>query len=240
MIESMAIVDDLRYALRVIGKSPRFTLAVLATLALTISLSTTVFSVLDAVFIRPLPYNQSDRIFSLTTYSPQNYTQPASYPEYKDWRRETKSFSVFAAYNSFGGVNFENSGMAIALPAVSSSDNFFDVFGVQPILGRTFSRGEELPGRNLVVVLSNEVWRNTFNARPEAIGSKVKLDGVPYTVIGVMPAGFRFPISETNAIYRPLKLTPLQRNGRGNHWLWTVARLKPGITARLCRVFAAL
>lgn len=228
----MLMIDDLRYAWRMVLKSPRFTLAVVATLALTVSLSTTVFSVLDAVFIRPLPYNQADRIFSLRTYSPQNYTQPASYPEYVDWRRETKSFSALAAYNSYSSVNFEKGGMAVALPAVSSSDNFFNVFGVKPILGRTFVAGEELPGRNFVVVLSNEVWRSYFGGRPAALGAKVKLDGISYTVIGVMPPGFRFPINQVNAIYRPLNMTPMQRTGRGNHWLPTVARLRPGIKAQ--------
>src|SRR5579875_1541424 len=134
----MSLVDDLRYSVRVIRKSPRFSLAVVATLALTVGLTTTVFSVLDTVFIRPLPYNQPDRIFALRTYSPQNYTQPASYPEYLDLRRDTKSFSALAAYNSYSGVNFEHGGTAIALPAVGTSDNFFDAFGVKPVLGRTF------------------------------------------------------------------------------------------------------
>lgn len=227
----MSATDDLRYALRMAAKSPRFALAVVATLALTVSLSTTVFSVLDAVFIRPLPYNRPDRIFSLRTYSPQNYTQPASYPEYLDWRRDTKSFSALAAYNSYSSVNFENGRTAIALHCVSASDNFFEVFGVRPILGRTFVSGEELPGRNFVVVLSSEIWHDLFGARSDVLGAKVKLDGKVYTVIGVMPPGFRFPISETNAVYRPLIMTPMQRNGRGNHWLPTVARLRPGVSA---------
>ena len=229
---AVSVLDDLRYAVRIAAKSPRFSFTVIATLALTVALSTTVFSVLDAVFIRPLPYNQPDRIFSLKTYSPQNYTQPASYPEYVDWRRDTKSFSALAAYNSYSSVNVEKGGAAIALPAVSSSDNFFDVFGVKPILGRTFVAGEELPGGNFVVVLSNEVWRNIFGGTPDVLGSKVKLDGSTYTVIGVMPPGFRFPISQTNAIYRPLNMTPMQRKGRGNHWLPTVARLRPGVSAQ--------
>lgn len=232
---NMTFLGDLRYAVRSIGKSAQFSLAVMATLALTVGLTTTVFSVLDTVFIRPLPYNQPDRIFALRTYSPQNYTQPASYPEYLDWRREAKSFSALAAYNNYTSVNFENGGTAIALPAVGTSDNFFDVFGVKPVLGRTFLSGEELPGRNFVVVLSNEVWRSFFGAQQDVIGSKVKLDGTTYTVVGVMPPGFRFPISETNAIYRPLNMSPMQRNGRGNHWLPTVARIRPGVSPQVAQ-----
>ncbi len=229
------LLQDLRYAMRMLRKSPRFALAVIGTLALTVSLCTTVFSVLDTVFIRPLPYDHPDQIFSLRTYSPQNYTQPASYPEYLDWRRETKAFSALAAYNSYRSVNFENGETVISLPTVSTSENFFDVFGVKPILGRTFAPGEEQPGRNFVVVLSNEVWRTLFGGRPDALGTKVKLDGRSYSVIGVMPPGFRFPISETDAIYRPLSMTPNQRQGRGNHWLPTVARLRPGVSAQVAQ-----
>ncbi|MBV8808314.1 MAG: ABC transporter permease [Acidobacteriaceae bacterium] len=226
------LLQDLRFALRIVRKSPRFTLAVVGTLALTAGLCTTVFSVLDAVFIRPLPYDHPSRIFSLRTYSPQNYTQPASYPEFVDWRREATAFSALAAYNSFSSVNFENGGTAISLPAVSASDNFFDVFGVKPVLGRTFVHGEEQPGRNFVVLLSYEVWRGLFGGRADVLGAKVKLDGHPYSVIGVMPPGFRFPINETNAVYRPLDMTPNQRTGRGNHWLPTIGRLRPGVTAQ--------
>ncbi len=226
------LLQDLRYALRIVRKSPRLTLAIVGTLALTVGLCTTVFSVLDTVFIRPLPYDQPSRIFSLQTYSPQNYTQPASYPEFVDWRREATAFSALAAYNSFSSVNFESGGTAISLPAVSASDNFFQVFGVKPVLGRTFAPGEEQAGRNFVVVLSYEVWRSLLGGRADVLGAKVKLDGHPYSVIGVMPPGFRFPISETNAIYRPLAMTPNQRTGRGNHWLPTVARLRPGVTAQ--------
>ncbi|MBV8205698.1 MAG: ABC transporter permease [Acidobacteria bacterium] len=223
---------DFRYAFRALRKSPRFSLAVFGTLALTIGLTSTVFSVLDAVFIRPLPYDDPSRIFALRTYSPQNFTQPASYPEFVDWQRDCKSFSALAAYSAFGSLNFEMDGSAVSLPVVSASGNFFDVFGIRAILGRTFLSGEEEEGRNFVLVLSNEVWRSVFGGRPDAIGARVKLDGRQYTVVGVMPAGFRFPIGRANAVYRPLALTKVQREGRGNHWLPTVGRLKQGVSRR--------
>ena len=210
-------------------KNPGFACVVIATLALTIALSTTVFSVLEAVFLRPLPYKQPQRIVAVNTISPQGYMQPASYPEFLDWRREARSFSALAAYSAYGSVNFQSDAASIALHAVSASDNFFDIFGVKPALGRTFINGEEQPGRNFVVVLSNEVWRNQFGGRADVLGKKVKLDGQSYTVIGVMPAGFRFPINRTDAVYRPLHMTENQRKGRGNHWLPTVARLKDGV-----------
>ncbi len=226
----MRFSNDVHYAWRQIQKSPGFALIVILTLGLTLALSTTVFSVLDAVFVRPLPYGQPERIFSIATYSPQGYTQPASYLEYLDWKRETKAFSALAAYNAWTSVNAQTALGAVSLHSVSTSDNFFDVFGVKPYLGRTFAPGEEQPGRNLVAVLSNEVWRSFFSARTDAIGSKISLDGRPYTVIGIMPAGFRFPINRTDAIYVPLALSAAQREHRGDHEFPTVARLSPGVT----------
>ncbi len=224
----MQFTQDLQYALRQFRKAPGFAIAVVATLGLTVGLCTTVFSVLDAVFIRPFPYRDSSRIVALRTYSPQGYTQPASYPEYQDWRRGSSSFSAVAAYNSFRSVNVELPAGAVSLHAVAASDNFFDVFGVAPMLGRTFEPGEDAPGRNSVTVLSHEVWVNVFDSRRDAVGSRLKIDGRLYTVVGVMPPGFRFPISRSDAVYFPLVMTPQQRTSRGSHWLPVVARLAPG------------
>jgi predicted permease len=225
-------MQDFLYSFRQIRKSPGFALAVIATLGLTVGLCTTVFSVLDAVFLRPLPYRDANRIFALRTYSPQGYTQPAAYLEYLDWRRETRSFAALAGYSAYNSANVELATGPVSLHGVATTANFFDVFGVRPILGRAFEPGEDEPGRNNVVVLSNEVWRSLFGARTDAIGSKVKLGGRACTVVGVMPAGFRFPINRTDAIYFPLNSSEQQRNNRGSHWLPTVARLAPGVSAQ--------
>jgi len=225
----MHFLEDLRYAVRQIRKAPGFAFAIVATLALTAGLSATVFSVIDAAFLRPLPYRDADRIFSLRTYSPQGYTQPSSYPEYLDWRRDTHAFSALAGYNTFKSVNAELPTGPVSLRAVSTTANFFEVFGVRPIMGRTFETGEDDPGRNNVVVLSNEIWRGVFAGRHDVVGSKIRLDGRICTVIGVMPAGFRFPINRTDAIYFPLNITTNTRNDRGTHWLPTVARLAAGV-----------
>ncbi len=235
----------LLHPFRRFGSAPTFAVTVITTLGLTIGLVTTVSSVLDAVFIRPLPYHEVDRIFALRTISPQGYTQPASFPEYLDWRRDSASFASTAGYLPFGNANVETGDSAISLHSVSVTDNFFDVLGVKPILGRTFEKGEEDAGRNAVTVLSNEVWRNYFGARRDVIGSKIKLDGRPYTIVGVMPAGFRFPISRSDAIYYPVNPKPQDRNQRGNHWLSTLCKLAPGIArveaqARFNQVFTRL
>ena len=139
------LAQDVRYALRQIRKRPGFTTTVVFTLAMAIGVSTAVFSVIYAMLIRPLPYDRSDRIFSLQTWSPQGYTQPASYPEYLDWRRENHVFSALAAFNSYG-ANFEGPSGPVAVPKVSGTDNFFEIFGVAPYLGRTFSAGADQPG----------------------------------------------------------------------------------------------
>ena len=225
------MLGDLRYAWRQLRKSAGFAATVIATLALSIGITAAVFSVLYAMVVRPLPYQDADRVVALAPRSPQGYTQPASYPEYVDWRRMNHVFSALAGYNDYASVNFEGPAGPIALHSVQGTDNFFDAFGVQPILGRTFATGEDQDGRNDVIVLSFEVWRQYFGGDAGAVGRQVKVDGRPYTIIGVMPAGFRYPISRVNAVYTPLHMSKQQREGRGNHWMRTVARLKPGITA---------
>jgi len=240
-----SFLQDLRYALRQLRKSPGFGVTVIATLALSIGITAAVFSVLYAMLIRPLPYRDADRIVALETRSPEGYTQPASYPEYLDWRRMSHGFSALAGYSAYGTENFEGPSGPMAMHVVKGTDNFFDVFGVSPILGRTFAPGEDADGKNDVVVLSYETWQQLFGGRKDVISQKVKLDGSVYTVIGVMPAGFRFPIGKVNAIYTPMHMIKQQRESRGSHWLQTIARLKVGVSAShaqadLSAVFADL
>jgi putative ABC transport system permease protein len=222
-------LQDLRYGVRQLRKNPGFALTACATLALAIGVSTAVFSVIYAVLIRPLPYEQPDRIFYLQARSPQGYTQPSSYPEYLDWRRENHSFSALAGYSA-GTTNFEGPSGPVARDLVQTTDNFFDVFGVAPVLGRTFAAGEDQPGKNDVAVLSYELWRQDFGGEPDAIGKTIKLDGRSYSVIGVMPAGFRFPVGRREAVYAPLNIPKQLTESRGDHWLPVVARLKPGVS----------
>jgi len=221
---------DLRYAMRQMRQAPGFGATVISTLALSIGITAAIFSVLYAMLIRPLPYHDADRIVALEPRSPQGYTQPASYPEYLDWRRMNHTMAALAGYSAFSTVNFEGPQGAVALHETQGTDNFFDIFGVSPILGRTFAPGEDQEGKNDVLVLSYEVWQQYFGGRADVIGQKVNLEGRPHTIIGVMPAGFRFPIGRVDAVYRPLHGAKPLRESRGTHWLPTVARLKPGTT----------
>jgi putative ABC transport system permease protein len=225
-------LQDLRYAIRQLRKAPGFSLTIILTIALTISLTAAIFSVLYAVLIRPLPYRQPERIVAVQPRSAQGNAQLVSYPDYLDWRQMNGGFQTLAAYKSVGSVNFENSEGPAPLPLVSATDNFFDVFGVPPLLGRAFAAGEDQPGRNDVVVLSHEVWRHRFGSRASVIGEAVKLDGRPYSVIGVMPAAFRFPLNEADTLYIPIHPTRNQQ-ARRNYWLTTIGRLKDGLTPQL-------
>src|SRR5271156_118352 len=224
------MLQDLKYALRQLRKSPGFPLTAVLTLALGTGVTAAVFSVIYAVMVQPLPYDHPESIVVPRTYSPQGYVQPASYPEYLDWRKQNHSFSALAAVNSFRKISLDGASGPVSLRLTQGSDNLFDVLGVNPVLGRTFSPGEDQPGKNDVVVLSYEVWQQNFGGQKDVVGKTVKLDGRPYTVIGIMPASFRYPISQRDAIYTPLHMVPELRTTRGDHWLPTVGRLKPGLS----------
>jgi putative ABC transport system permease protein len=240
------LLHDLGYALRQLRKSPGFALTVVGTLALSVGTATAVFCVIDNVILRPLPYVHPERILSIESRSRSGYTQPASWPSYVDERAQADTFSALAGYSDYNKVTVETPmGGPMLLDNVRSSDNLFEVFGVKPLLGRTYVRGEEETGKGYVAVLGYDLWQRYFAGNLEVLGRPIKLDGENYTVIGVMPAGFAFPISKRNAVYTPLHLDKSWMQGRGNHWLRTIARLKDGVTleqaqADLSHVFSNL
>jgi predicted permease len=224
--------QDLRFALRQLRKSPGFTIIAVLTLALGIGAATAMFSVIYATVLRPLPFHEPDRILYVETHAAASYVQPASWPAYLDERAQNQSFEYLAGFSQFAGVNLDTGSQVVHLHNTSTSDHFFDVFGVQPLLGRTFVEGEEQEGRNHVAVLSYEVWQENFGGNPSVIGRSVHIDGFPFTVVGVMPAGFRFPLGTPNLIYTPLRVPKEMRTSRGDHWLQVIGRLKPGLTAQ--------
>ena len=225
------VTQDLRYALRQIRHSPAFALTVGLTLALSVGVAAAVFCVIDTVILRPLPYAHPERIVGIQSMSRSGYTQPASWPSYRDERAQARSFAAFAGYNDFFKATVETpSSGPVLLNTVHSSDNFFQVFGVQPLLGRTYLPGEEQDGKNQLVVLSYEVWQSYFGGDRKVLNTSVKLDGIAYTIIGVMPAGFRYPLSARNVIYTSRFIDRPWMQNRGTHWMRTVARIKDGVT----------
>jgi predicted permease len=240
------LFQDLHYALRQLRRAPGFALTVALTLALSVGVATAVFCVIDTVILRPLPYAHPDRIVAIESISHTGYTQPASWPSYVDERAQATAFAALAGYADYFSYTVETpSDGPVLLDAVRSTDNFFQVFGVHPLLGRTYLPGEEQEGKNDIAVLSYDLWQRYFAGDRNIVNRAVKLDGRTFTVIGVMPAGFRFPLNKRDAIYTPMHLDKPWMNGRGNHWLRTVARVKDGTTieqaqADLAHVFGNL
>ena len=225
------LIQDLRFALRQLRRAPGFAATVALTLALSVGVATAVFCVINTVILRPLPYNRPDRIVDIDSRSRSGYTQPASWPSYKDEREQSKMFNALAGYEDYNSYTVETpSNGPVLLDSVRASDNFFRVFGVQPMFGRTFLAGDEQEGKNDIAVLSYDLWQNYFGADKSVLNRSVKLDGRAFTIVGVMPAGFRFPLNMRNAIYTPIHLNYAWMQGRGNHWLRTVARIKDGVS----------
>src|SRR5271163_3648762 len=179
-------VQDGHFALRQLRRSPGFAVIVVLTLSLGIGAAAAVFSVIDAVLVRPLPFAHQERLVFPDTMAREGYHQPWSYLSYVDARAQLKTFDALAGYADYGRINLEIPTGPVSLQTVKGTDNFFDVFGVKPLLGRTYLPGEDQPGRDDIVVLSYEVWQTQFGGQAGVIGKMVPLNGIPYVVIGVM------------------------------------------------------
>ncbi len=229
MKESMVtILQDVRFALRQLARSRGFAVTGMLTLSLTVGLAATVFSVFDALLLRPLPFGDPAHIVVLDPRSPSGYGQPASWPEYKYWRQNNHTLSGLTGFAS-QTMNMRGPAGPVAISAVHGSENFFDVLGARPLLGRTFLPEEGVNGHTDVAVLSYSLWQKQFSGRRDVVGSVVELDGGPMTVIGVMPQSFRFPLQLTDAVYAPFRLAKREQDWE-RHWMRTIARLKPGVS----------
>ena len=222
-------VNGVRLALRSLWLHPSFAIFSIIALSLSIASATAMFSVIDAVVVKPLPFYKPEDLVDIWGISPQlGYRQPASWPQLQDYRAQTSSFAVIGGC-TMGSGNLQLNASAEAVPVISTTGNFFDLFQIHPLFGRTFYPDEDTPGRGSVVVLSYELWQSSFEANPSVLGTQVTLDGKPSTIIGVMPAQFRYPLGSQSAIYRPLNMSTVERNARGTHWLPLIARLKAGV-----------
>ena len=223
--------QDLRYAARMLAKSPGFTLIAIFTLALGIGANTAIFSAVKSILLNRLPYADADRLVTLWLED-ASHGFPRdiySYPRFEDTRRDAKLLRDVAAYQS-ANLILTGTGEPEQLKGSRVSASFFSLMGVHPRLGRGFVDGEDQPGRDQEVVLGYGLWLRRFGADPSILGKSVSLSSKPYTVIGVMPPEFAFP-PESNELWVPLALRPEQRTQRGGISFWVLARLRPGVTA---------
>jgi putative ABC transport system permease protein len=231
------LIQDLRFGARMLLKQPGFTLIAVITLALGIGANTTIFSVVNAVLLRPLPYQNPEQLALIWGKLPAAVSGNvgASAPEFADYRDQNLVFSSVAAYTS-SSFNLSGVGEPERIVGTSVSASLFPLLYVQPALGRAFLNEEDRPGHDRVVILSHGLWRRRFAGDSAVIGRSVTLDGQSHTIIGVAPAGFRFPDDETE-IWKPIAFTAedLSENERGSHYLSVIARMKPGVTITQAR-----
>ena len=241
------LLQDVRYALRLLRKSPGFTLTAIIALALGIASTTAIFSVVDTVLLHALPYPNSDRILAVSTSSRSTGVGggAVSPADYLDWAAQNHVFSYMAASRGWP-VNLSGGDRPERLRATVTSGDFFALFGVQPIIGRTLSPQDSTPGNEHVVVLSFGLWKRSFGADRGILGKNIFLNGESYTVVGVMPANFNpsFDADEYSELWLPSRwgvpvnmLHPNEdpRNARDSHYLDAWARLKPGVTLQQAR-----
>jgi len=230
------LLNDVKYGSRVLLKSPGFTTIAVLVLALGIGANTAIFSVVNAVLLRPLAFDQPGRLVSLYHIPPT-----ASFPgitlfsvspaNFLDWRAQAHSFEGMSAYG-FGQYTLTGKGRPEVIRMVAVTDGFFSVLHAQPMLGRAFVEGEDQAGRDREVILSYDTWRNGFSANPAIVGTNIQLNDQAFTVVGVMARGFEYPISpgDPPQMWKPQNWTAAERAVRDNHNYGVIARLKPGVT----------
>jgi putative ABC transport system permease protein len=219
------LIRDARYALRQLGRSPGFASVAVLTLALGIGAASTIFSVVNAVLLRPLPYPEPERLVRVHEVLQQFGRFSVAPANFLDWRQQATVFERIAAMNSTSGTLNQNGSPERITGALVSWD-LFELLRVQPALGRGFQAGEDAPGKDGVIVMSHRMWQNRFGGDPTVLGTTISLSGVPVSVIGVMPQGFAFPTAAE--YWRPLALAA--NPTRGGHFLAVIARLKAGVS----------
>ena len=223
------LAQDLRFALRQLRKSPAFTLTAVITLGLGIGVNAAMFSVIEQVLLRPMPYRDASRLVQIAPHALSGRSfDPASLPDVCDWKSRSHSFSDMAWWTIQVPTLGDRDNPEL-VAQISASANLLDVLGVQPIIGRGFLPEDGKASKAQVVILGDSTWHKVFNANKSVIGHTVPINGDPYTVIGVMPPNFQFPQNSGDEIYSPLP-TDASLEDRGNSSFSAVARLRPGVS----------
>ena len=220
------LFQDLRYGARILLKQPAITLVAVATLALGIGANTAIFSLVNSILLRPLPFRDPDRIVRLVQASPKLGLARwgVSQADFAAYRDQNRSFESVALYNN-DAINLTGDGEPERLQMTSVTADFFKVFGVSPLLGRTFVEGEDAPGKNLVCVISHAFWQRRFGGDPNITGRKLNLNNVPTQIVGVMPAHFKFPRLEID-LWMPMALDTKRT---APYMFALIGRLQPGV-----------
>ncbi|HEV2205813.1 MAG TPA: ABC transporter permease, partial [Candidatus Acidoferrales bacterium] len=227
-----AIWQDVRFALRMLRKSPGFTAVAVLTLALGIGANTAIFSFIDAWVIQPLPYPHAERLIVLQSHNiKKGWTSDSvtSTADFLDFQKETTSFSQIAAWSSWD-FNLTGNGPPALVEGARVSWNFFDTLGAKAMLGRTFTPDEDRPGGPHVAVISEGLWRGRYAADPHIIGRRIRIGGESYGIVGVMDAKFQFPLLGISNIWTPMAFTEQQRAERESGSFFCFGRLKPGVS----------
>ena len=227
-------VQDIRFGLRMLARNPGFTAVAVITLALGIGANTAIFSVVNAVLLKPLPYADPDRLAVIWVTEPSGPGGlfPDTSPDFRDWQVMNHSFEGMSAITG-AGTTLTGSGEPLQLRGLSVSPNTFQLLGAQPQFGRSFSPDEGPSGHNHVVILSYGLWQSAFGGQKNIVGSKVTMDGEAYDVVGVMPKDLRFPTvwGRNPQFWAPITMdAPKWKAERGNHWFWVLARMKKSVT----------
>lgn len=222
------MINDFRFAFRKLWKSPGFTFVAVLTLALGMGANTAIFTVFDAVLLRPLPFVRPEQLLRIYTAGPEIDRGPVSPANFLDWKEQNHVFQQIAAYS---GNDYTLLGRDLPerLLGARVSAGFFELLGVQPSLGRFFREEEDADGRNQVVVLNHEFWETRFGARRDIIGQTLTLNDKSFTVVGVMPTGFTYP-SPKIQFWTPMAFSPAEKVMRDTNFLSVVARLTEGVT----------
>lgn len=230
-----SLTQDVRYGFRMLYKNPGFTTVAVFTLALGIGANTAIFSVVYAVLLKPLPYIKSEQLFNVFEVQAREGIKGTgwSYANFEEARKQNNVFSEMAGAQKHQ-LTLTARGQPSTVNTSVVTPELFSVFGEKPMAGRTFRAEDGKTGAPPVVILSENLWRGSFGADPEIIGSSINLDKRAFTVIGIMPAAFRFPsLSEGDQVWIPLVQDPLFGSfipRRAGHWLQVTGRLKPGVS----------
>ena len=221
---------DLRLGLRSLLRSPGFATVAILCLALGIGANAALFSVLNAVLLRPLPFTEPDHLVRIYEKMDNGLKGSVSVPNFQDWAEQNTGFTQLAAYQR-GSRNLQGTGDPERIQALEATPNFFSLLGAYPLIGRVFNSAIDKPGKAKIAVVSEELWRTRLGGDPSLVGRTIRLDGIPYTVIGVMPASFGFPTSGHSAdVWVLFEPTPEMANPRGSHFLDVIGRLRASTT----------